>query len=94
MDITEQFELFLSQLAALNAIQAIAFVFLFLAVWFLPTLLALLLNRRNAKVIFIANIPAALSWIVWFGLLGWAVTGKLTKKAASHIKVENTDARQ
>ncbi|MDR6985072.1 putative RND superfamily exporter protein [Rheinheimera pacifica] len=94
MDITQQFDFFMSQLTSMNLIQAVAFTLFFLFVWFLPTVVALFFNRRNLKVIFVANVPAIISWIVWFGLMGWAATGKLTNKAAEQIKVSDGDIKQ
>ncbi|WP_395338231.1 superinfection immunity protein [Ningiella sp. W23] len=91
MDISQQFDFFLTQLGSLNAFQATSFIAFFLVVWFLPTIVALFFNRRNAKLIFAANVPAIISWIAWFGLLAWAATGKLTKKAASKIKIQDTE---
>uniref|UniRef100_UPI0040477F13 superinfection immunity protein n=1 Tax=Rheinheimera sp. TaxID=1869214 RepID=UPI0040477F13 len=49
----------------------------FLAVWFLPSLLALVFNRQHLGKIALLNIPAGLSWVAWLALLVWAVTGKL-----------------
>lgn len=94
MDITQQFDFFMSQFTSMNLIQAVAFTLFFLFVWFFPTVVALFLNRRNVKLIFFANVPALFSWIVWFGLLGWAATGKLTSKAAEQIKVADNDIKQ
>lgn len=91
MDITQQFDFFMSQLTSMNLIQAVVFTLFFLFVWFFPTVVALFLNRRNLKMIFVANVPAVISWIVWFGLLGWAATGKLTSKTAEQIKVADND---
>ena len=48
--------------------------------WFLPAILALFFNRKHFKKILVACIPAGFSFIAWFALIGWAVTGKLTEK--------------
>ena len=59
----------------------------FLAVWFLPSLLALLLNRRHAGKIALLNVPAGFSVIAWVALCVWAVTGKLGDKLAARAKL-------
>lgn len=48
----------------------------FLVVYFLPAILAVFFNRRHLTKIFLANIPAGLSWIAWVALIIWAITGK------------------
>ncbi|SNY49143.1 Superinfection immunity protein [Arsukibacterium tuosuense] len=76
-----------------NAWQQADWVFLllfglfFLAVWFLPSLLALLLNRRHAGKIALLNVPAGFSVIAWVALCVWAVTGKLGDKLAAKAKL-------
>ena len=60
--------------------QWLIFLPLFLAVYFLPSLLALAVNRRHLKLILIANIPAGFSFIAWGALIVWAVTGKMMEK--------------
>jgi len=55
---------------------------LVLFVWFVPTLLALFLNRPHLKYIAIANIPAGMSFIAWGALIVWAVGGKVSQKFA------------
>ena len=47
---------------------------------FLPAILAAFLNRKHFKKILLACIPAGLSFIAWFALIGWAVTGKIIDK--------------
>ena len=56
------------------------FVPLFLVIWFLPTILAVFFNRRQLKLIALANVPAGMSFIAWGGCIVWAVTGKLWQK--------------
>lgn len=92
MDISQQIDFFISQLASLNVMQAAFFTLFFLSVWFLPTLVALIFNRSSVKLIFLANVPAVLSWIVWFGLLAWAATGKVSAQLADKIKAEKSKA--
>ncbi len=54
-------------------------------VYFLPTIIALVLNRQHKKQIMLANLPAGLVWTLWVGVLVWAVTGK---------KQENQDSER
>jgi len=49
---------------------------LLIAVYFLPAIIAVLLNRRHKGKIIAANVPAGFSWFLWFAVLAWAVTGK------------------
>ncbi|HAW94417.1 MULTISPECIES: superinfection immunity protein [unclassified Arsukibacterium] len=56
------------------------FVPLFLVIYFIPTLIAMFCNRRHLGKIALANIPAGLSVIAWFGLIGVAFSGKLRTK--------------
>ncbi|WP_333609597.1 superinfection immunity protein [Arsukibacterium sp.] len=60
----------------------------FLAVWFLPSLLALLFNRRHAGKIAVFNVPAGFSVIAWAALMVWAVTGKLGDKLANKARLK------
>ncbi|GAB2512552.1 superinfection immunity protein [Microbulbifer agarilyticus] len=48
----------------------------------MPSLLAIFFNRKHLGKIFLANVPAGLSWIAWVALLVWAVTGKISGKLA------------
>lgn len=66
----------------------IGFGLLFLTVWFLPSLLALLFNRQHAGKIALLNIPAGMSWIAWAALCVWAVTGKLGDKLAARARLK------
>ena len=66
----------------------LGFGLLFLAVWFLPSLLALAFNRQHASKIALMNIPAGFSWIAWVALLVWAVTGKLSNKLAAKARLK------
>lgn len=54
----------------------LVFIPLFMAIYFLPTLVAFVLQRENRGKIALANIPAGLSWIAWLGILIWAIKGK------------------
>lgn len=51
-----------------------------LLVWFLPALVALLFNRKHAKLILIACVPAGLSVIAWSGVMAWAITGNMLNR--------------
>lgn len=50
-----------------------------LLVWFIPSILALFFNRKQVKLILLANIPAGFSFIAWGACIVWAVTGWVTK---------------
>lgn len=58
-------------------------------VWFLPALLALLLNPKHFKLILIACIPAGFSVIAWCGVLVWATTGKVFDKWGKQSQPDN-----
>ncbi|MBU2112417.1 MAG: superinfection immunity protein [Gammaproteobacteria bacterium] len=66
----------------------VGFGLFFLAVWFLPSLLALVFNRQHLGKIALLNIPAGLSWVAWLALLVWAVTGKLSNKLAAKARLK------
>ena len=66
----------------------VGFGLFFIAVWFLPSLLALVFNRQHAGKIALLNIPAGFSWIAWLALLVWAVTGKLSNKLAAKARLK------
>lgn len=66
----------------------LGFGLFFFVVWFLPSLLALVLNRQHAGKIALLNIPAGFSWIAWLALLVWAVTGKLSNKMAAKARLK------
>lgn len=63
----------------------------FLAVWFLPSLLALVFNRQHVGKIALLNIPAGFSWVVWGGLCVWAITGKLGGKLAAKARLKTVE---
>ena len=66
----------------------LGFGLFFIAVWFLPSLLALAFNRQHAGKITLLNIPAGFSWIAWVALLVWAITGKLSDKLAAKARLK------
>ncbi|MDF3126750.1 superinfection immunity protein [Rheinheimera sp. 1928-s] len=76
----EMMTTFSNAFAAASLTQWLVFLPLFLAVYFLPALLALAFNRKHLKLILIANIPAGFSMIAWGALIVWAVTGKMMEK--------------
>ncbi|MBU2181359.1 MAG: superinfection immunity protein, partial [Gammaproteobacteria bacterium] len=47
------------------------------------TILAVFFNRRQLKLIALANVPAGMSFIAWGGCIVWAVTGNLWQKKAA-----------
>ena len=71
-----------------DAVFLLGFGLLFIAVWFLPSLLALAFNRQHLGKILLLNIPAGFSWIAWLALLAWAVTGKLSDKLAAKARLK------
>ncbi|RUO26051.1 hypothetical protein CWE09_04810 [Aliidiomarina minuta] len=73
----------IEKFSQMNLFLVILFVPLFLAVYFIPGILAIFFNRRHVKKIWLANIPAGLSFIAWGALIVWAVTGKRKVSADS-----------
>lgn len=69
-----------------DGITLILIIFAIVLVWFLPALLALIFNRKHVKYIFLACIPAGLSFIAWGAVLVWAVGGKAAGKYADKFK--------
>ena len=57
------------------AVGALVFV-----IWFLPVAVAYVFNRRQAKLIAIACVPAGFSIIAWSAVMLWAITGKAIEK--------------
>ncbi|WP_231759236.1 superinfection immunity protein [Microbulbifer elongatus] len=82
-NLEQKFSGFLELLAQMDPLQTVGFVIFFFAIWFLPSLLAIFFNRGHLGKIFLANIPAGLSWIAWVALLAWAATGKMNGKLAA-----------
>ena len=74
----EQTEI-IHQLSQLNPLFWIGFIPAFLAVYFFPSIIASFRNRRHLGKIFLANIPAGLSWIAWLALMAWAFSGEQEK---------------
>ncbi len=61
---------------------------LVILIWFVPTFLALVFNRKHLKLIFLANIPAGFSFIAWGACIAWAVSGKMTGKLRTKLPQE------
>ncbi|MDP5137016.1 superinfection immunity protein [Rheinheimera baltica] len=74
----EQTEFF-HQLSQMSPLFWVAFIPSFLAIYFLPSIVASFRNRQHLGKIFLANIPAGFSWIAWVALIVWAFTGKQKK---------------
>lgn len=93
LGIQEKFDFLLSTLKSMDIATALLFLAFFLCIWFLPTILALFFNRQHSGKIFLANIPAGVSWAVWAALIVWAFTGKITAtKNKSFSPKENEEA--
>lgn len=56
------------------------FIPFFVIIWFFPSVLAIFFNRKHLKLIFLANIPAGISFIAWGACILWAVSGKMSDK--------------
>lgn len=69
----------LEQLEHVSFAAWLLFVALFIAIYFIPGILALFFNPRHAGKIWLANIPAGFSFIAWGALILWAITGKKGK---------------
>ncbi|CAM5183163.1 superinfection immunity protein [Alishewanella longhuensis] len=89
MDMLNQFiETFSSAWQEAEWVSLVLFALFFFAVWFLPSLLALLFNRRHLGKIALLNVPAGFSVIAWGALIVWAVTGKLGDKLAAKARLK------
>ncbi|WP_333607861.1 superinfection immunity protein [Arsukibacterium sp.] len=53
---------------------------LFVVIYFIPTLVAVMFNRQHLGKIALANIPAGFSVIAWCALIAVAFSGKLILK--------------
>ncbi|MDP2562746.1 superinfection immunity protein [Psychrobium sp. 1_MG-2023] len=83
---------FFSQIeSALNSASPLTialFIIAFLAIWFLPAILALFFNRKHFMLILAACVPAGFSIIAWCGLMIWATTGKGIEKFVKNRKLK------
>ena len=59
-----------------NLLSVTSLLIVFVFIVFIPGMIALFRNPKRSKVIFFSCIPASLSYIAWFGLLMWAISGK------------------
>jgi uncharacterized membrane protein len=82
------FDTFMQAWLQADLVFLVVFGLLFVIVWFLPSLLALLFNRQHVAKIALLNIPAGFSWIAWVALVVWAVTGKLGDKLAEKASLK------
>ncbi|WP_127024381.1 superinfection immunity protein [Rheinheimera mangrovi] len=82
------FDTFMQAWLQADLVFLVVFGLLFVIVWFLPSLLALLFNRQHLAKIALLNIPAGFSWIAWVALVVWAVTGKLGDKLAEKASLK------
>ncbi|RXJ71356.1 hypothetical protein CS022_21255 [Veronia nyctiphanis] len=78
--LTETYQSFMSALDGLDPVFMTVVIVLTIVVWFVPTIIAIFCNRKHLGKIFIANVPAGLSWIAWSALIIWAATGKMKSK--------------
>jgi len=83
MDMINQF---LAILSELNAIQISIITFGVAVIWFLPAIVASVLNPKHAKYILVSCVPAGFSIIAWSGLMIWACTGKVFDKYKDKVK--------
>lgn len=71
---------FISNAEQASALYWVVFGVFFLVVYFLPTLLASIFNRKHLVKIAALNIPAGFSLVAWGALIAWAVTGKMGER--------------
>ncbi|MEX1222328.1 MAG: superinfection immunity protein [Idiomarina sp.] len=79
---------YLSAVQEADPFSLVLFGVLFLAVWFLPAVLAVFFNRRHLVKIAVLNVPAGLSVIAWGALCVWAATGKMSAKLAAKARLK------
>ncbi|WP_295800807.1 superinfection immunity protein [uncultured Microbulbifer sp.] len=91
-NLEQKFSEFFGLIAQMDPLQTAIFVIFFFAVWFLPSLIAIFCNRNHLGKIFLANIPAGLSWIAWVALLVWAATGKMSGKLVKKYGSQSSEA--
>lgn len=71
---------FFTRLQDVSAVELIVICAAVAVLWFLPAILAMIFNRKQAKLIALACIPAGFSVIAWTAVLLWSVTGKAVEK--------------
>lgn len=72
--LSEQIEAVKAFLTDVDPLFIVALVLLFFVGAFMPTILAHFFNRQNRKKVFLANLPAIISWVAWGALLVAAVS--------------------
>ena len=88
-DFKKQFDFYVSLIESMNPFFAAIFLISWISIWFLPSILAIFFNRSNVGKIFMANIPAGLSWVVWSALIFWAFTGRIKN---DYVKKSDEDS--
>lgn len=68
----------------------LVFIPLVFIIWFIPSILAIFFNRKQAKFIFLANIPAGFSFIAWGACIAWALSGKMSARLKVKTPKEET----
>ncbi len=71
---------FLAAFENATALQWAMVLAIVLVIWFLPVAVAAIFNRKQAKLIAIACVPAGFSLIAWSAVLIWAFTGRAIEK--------------
>ena len=61
--------------------------FLFLAVYFLPTIVAVARGHHNAFAIFLLNLLLGWTGLAWILALVWAATNRLTSQAGAPLQL-------
>ncbi|MCI5044143.1 MAG: hypothetical protein MRY72_05545 [Aquisalinus sp.] len=68
--VTEGFSNMIEQVKSFSPLQLAIIGVITLVVWFIPTFLGLIRNRKHIGKIFLLNIPAAFTFTSWFLLMG------------------------
>lgn len=76
---------FLDQIRSLPPGLLLPVIALAVAVWFVPTLIAVFRNRANLGKIAAVNVPAGMSFLAWGALIVWAVSGKGTEAMPASV---------
>lgn len=74
-----------TRLQNIEPLQLSVIIVLVLLIWFLPTLIALMLGRKKLKFIAAANCASLLSHFLWFALLVWVVSGNVVGKRLNEL---------
>jgi len=87
-------EQFITSLQSLTFIQYAIFIPLFLIIYFIPTILAYFFNKKNLKIIAVANVPAGFSMLIWFALIIFSITGNASDKLLNKLKLKKNEPEQ